>query len=105
MAELLEGFRQGPGNWSCDRVAIEVLAAEHPADAELVGDELVALEGIVALPRARRTRPVVADACVIEHDIWAIRHWEIFKDLLSYRADAIRTDDIQYSVAHQRLSV
>ena len=99
VAELLEGFGQRTGDRSDQRIAVEVLSAEHAAHAQLVVDDVVALDRVDALPGARRTRAVVARAGVVEDGRGIVGHRQFGKDRFRHGADAVRTDDVQNAVA------
>ena len=50
VAELLERFGQWAWNRPCQRIAVEVLAAEHTIHTEFVRDQMVTLDRIYGLP-------------------------------------------------------
>ena len=105
MPELLKSLGQGAGDGPGEGIAVEVLAAEHTVDAELVAEVVVSLNGVNALPGTGGARAVVADAGVVEYDVGTVGKREVLEDFLGYGADAIGADDVDNAVAGQGFAV
>ena len=101
LAELLKRFGKGTGDRSGQRIAIEVLPAEHSVDAKLVGEKMVAFDRVDALPSAGRPGAIVANPSVVENHIGTIGFRQVLENLPGHRADAVRADHVRDAVAGQ----